>query len=247
MNTEELRRIHPHSFELCKKIAEISPTIFLAFSCGKDSICVYLELLKHGVFEKIIPYYMYLVPDISFVNKALDYYEDYFKTHIYRIPHPSLYRWLNNLTYQAPENCKIIESALLPDFDFDDICKYLCEDLNLKGDVFCANGVRACDSPVRRMVLQKHGPVNYNKKTFMPIWDWNKKDVYKCLTENNIDLPVDYKIFGRSFDGIDYRFLKPIKENFPEDYKKIKSFFPLVDLEIFRRDCFRKHIKKVAA
>lgn len=48
-------------------------------------------------------------------------------------------------------------------------------------------------------------------------------------------LPVDYKLFGRTFDGIDYRFLKPIKENFPRDYEKIITWFPLAELELFRR------------
>ena len=54
--------------------------------------------------------------------------------------------------------------------------------------------------------------------------------------DNDVKLPIDYEMFGKSFDGLDYRFLKPIKERFPEDYAKIKEFFPLIDLEILRYD-----------
>ena len=40
-------------------------------------------------------------------------------------------------------------------------------------------------------------------------------------------LPVDYEMFGRSFDGIDYRFISPIKERFPDDYARILEWFPM--------------------
>jgi hypothetical protein len=42
-------------------------------------------------------------------------------------------------------------------------------------------------------------------------------------------------MFGRSFDGIDYRFLEPISRLYPEDYQRILQDFPLADLELFRR------------
>ena len=34
---------------------------------------------------------------------------------------------------------------------------------------------------------------------------------------------------------IDYRFLKPIHDNYPQDYERILDFFPLAGLELFRR------------
>ena len=52
--------------------------------------------------------------------------------------------------------------------------------------------------------------------------------------EEGIKLPIDYQHFGRSFDGIDYRFLHLIKEHFPTDYQKIIDLFPLAELEILK-------------
>ena len=54
------------------------------------------------------------------------------------------------------------------------------------------------------------------------------------LERNNIELPIDYQLFGRSFDGINIQYLYPIYRHFPEDYRKICKWFPLAELEIMR-------------
>ena len=55
-----------------------------------------------------------------------------------------------------------------------------------------------------------------------------------CIEGAGVDLPVDYEWFGRSFDGIDYRFTKPLSEHAPDDFKRLLEWFPLAELEIFR-------------
>lgn len=90
-------------------IAEIrrrTDTITLAFSCGKDSIGAWLALLPH--FTRIVPVYMYTVPDLDFVNKSIRYYEDFFQTKILQVPHPALIRFLRFFIFQAPQNLSII-------------------------------------------------------------------------------------------------------------------------------------------
>jgi hypothetical protein len=61
-----------------------------------------------------------------------------------------------------------------------------------------------------------------------------KDELVVSLQEAGVCLPVDYEMFGRSFDGLDYRFLKPIRHRFPKDYAKIVEMFPLVEIESFR-------------
>jgi hypothetical protein len=77
----------------------------------------------------------------------------------------------------------------------------------------------------------------------MPIFDWNADRVAQCFRDERITLPVDYEMFGRSFDGIDERFLRPIHDRFPEDYAKILEWFPLADLELKRMDWRIQHAK----
>ena len=101
--------------------------------------------------------------------------------------------------------------------------------------VYTATGVRMADSPMRRIAMKTHGAINHNAKRFYPVFDWVKADLLREFDASGVRLPVDYKLFGRTFDGIDYRFLKPIKENFPRDYEKIITWFPLAELELFRR------------
>ena len=56
------------------------------------------------------------------------------------------------------------------------------------------------------------------------------------IKRHGIKLPVDYKLFGRTFDGIDYRFVGPLRKHLPEDFERLRFWFPLIDLEILRRE-----------
>ena len=52
-----------------------------------------------------------------------------------------------------------------------------------------------------------------------------------CIDRHRIKLPIDYQWFGRSFDGIDMRFLGPLREHSPKDYQTLLDWFPLADLQ----------------
>jgi len=69
-----------------------------------------------------------------------------------------------------------------------------------------------------------------------PIWDWAIKLVHETISESGVGLPVDYEMFGRTFDGLDARFLRGIRERFPEDFERIRAWFPMVELELVRRE-----------
>jgi len=209
-----------------------TPDLLLAFSCGKDSIGAWLALRPH--FDRIIPFYCYLVPSLEFVERSLVYYEEFFATPILRVPHPSLYRMLNNLVFQSPQHCAVIEDLSLANFSYIDLHRAIREDYAVP-DAWVAAGVRAADSPYRRLAMNKYGPLRERTKEFFPIHDWNKARLVAELQAARIKLPADYRIFGRSFDGLDYRFLAPIREHYPRDYARILEFFPLADVELKRR------------
>lgn len=221
--------------ETIKFVSERQSKTLLAFSCGKDAVAAWLAIRDH--FDEVIPYYLYLVPDLEFVNESIDYYERYFGVKITQLPHPSLHRMLNNYVDQPPQNCKVIEDAMLPDFDYTDIQIEMCKRFDLPDDTLVADGVRAADSPMRRISINRHGSISFNLFKYHPIWDWKKQDLIDCFRKHKVKLAQDYKIFGRSFDGIDLRFLYPIKQHFPRDYQKILELFPMADLDIFRWEC----------
>ena len=222
----------PPSTEVRAKLAADGYPVLLAFSCGKDSIAAWLAMRDAGI-SQIIPYYMQYIPGLRFVEDALDYYENEFQTPIMRVTHPSLYRWLNNLVFQPPERCSVIEAANLPNFEYADVVRMIREEKGCPA-AWVADGVRANDSIMRRMSFTTHGVWKGNTRKVSTIWDWSVAEVRGCIERAGVDLPPDYEWFGRSFDGIDYRFLHPLSVHNPDDYQRVLDWFPLAELELFR-------------
>lgn len=204
----------------------------LAFSTGKDAIATWLAI--RDKFDEVVPYYLYLIPGMEFIEESLDYYERFFGAKIIRLPHPSLYRLLNNLVFQPPERCLVIEQAELENFDYEDVRQCVISDRNLHADTFAADGVRAADSPMRRISIMTHGPISYKQHRYHPVWDWNKARIIDEFRRSGVKLPIDYRVFGRTFDGIDLRFILPLRKHFPRDYKRLLEWFPMAELEVFR-------------
>lgn len=211
--------------------AETGPRTILSFSCGKDSIAAWLAI--RDSFDDVIPYYLYPVPGLEFIEEALTYFEGVLGRRIIRLPHPSLYRMLNALTYQPPDRVRLIQAAKLPNFDYTHIREIVIKAEGLPKNALVASGVRAADSPMRRISMMTHGAISRNQGQYYPCVDWNKARVVEAISKAGIKLPVDYSLFGRSFDGIDTRFLAPLKKHRPADYQRILDWFPLADMELW--------------
>lgn len=220
------------SAEVRQKLHDEGEPVLLAFSCGKDSIATWLALQDAGV--QVVPCYMYYVPGLRFVDEEIDSFEQHFGQRIHRYPHPSLYRWINNAVYQAPERLHVIEAANLPTPDYDQMWDLIREDLKLPKQTWCADGVRAADSIQRRGAFVRYGYWRKSKKKVSPIGDWLKGETLDRIGQAGIKLPVDYEWFGRSFDGIDRRFTEILRDKDPQDYEVLRSWFPLLEGDIVR-------------
>lgn len=205
----------------------------LSFSAGKDSIGAWLKL--RGRIE-VSACYMYLVPGLEFVEESLAYYEKFFGQRIVRVPNPHLYRMLNNGVFQTPERVEVIHDCQMPDFNFDFLRDYVAEkDFGLPKRTWLASGVRESDNLARRCAINMlSGGLNRNRNIFYPVWDWNNARLEAEIMSAGVKLPVDYAMFGRSFDGLDFRYLGPIRKYFPRDYAKILEWFPLCEMEFYR-------------
>jgi hypothetical protein len=237
----------PPSDAVIRRIRDESDTVLLAFSCGKDAIAAWLALRDfRPAFRRIVPFYMYAEPGrepgktLAFIERSLDYYEGYFGTKILRVLHPALYRRLNGFIYQPPERCEVIEAARLPGYDAADLRQWICDDLKLPADTWYASGVRAADSPDRRTAMMTHGPWTQSRRCFYPVWDLRKDGLIAMLVAVGVKLPVDYQWFGRSYDGIDHRFLEPLSRHAPDDYARILEWYPLARLELMRARMHRE-------
>jgi hypothetical protein len=226
----------PPGEEIVRQVRqETGAKSLIAFSTGKDSIAAMLAI--RDSFEEIIPFYLYLVPGLEFIEESLDYYERtlFGGRRIIRMPHPSLYRWLNGYVYQPPHHAPVIDAARLPEFSYRDIHDLIRGQFDAP-DAMVATGVRSADSPMRHVSIMQHGAILRSKGEYFPVWDWKKARLIQEIERANVKLPIDYRVFGRSFDGLDARFLVPMKKHLPRDYAKVLEWFPLAEADVFRAE-----------
>ena len=223
--------------EAVKANSPSGDTILLSFSGGKDSIAMWLAIREH--FE-IIPYFLYWLPGLSFVDAAIEYYEDYFDTEIIRLPHPLFYNMLRTYAYREPHELAIVQAMNLPEFDFADVDDIIAAYYELDAP-FCAVGMRAADNIDRRNLIFQQGSVGVKKRRYYyPIWDWNVSQVSQIIIDNGVKIPIDYKYWGRTLAAFDYQYLRPLKDAFPGDYEKMLEWFPLLEAEFFRYEVMNR-------
>ncbi|WP_433863175.1 hypothetical protein [Sphingobacterium thalpophilum] len=224
------------SEQLCERIAEIANGIaIVSFSMGKDSIAAYIQMKKY--FDRIYPVFYYMVPDLEFQNKSLEYYEnEVFKERILRFPSPALYRQLAYFMYQHPNAVDFIHEKDIYIPHYDEVFAAAKMDLDLDIGTYTGVGVRMNDSLNRRFSIKKYGAVNEKRSQFYPVFDWSNDKLITEIRASGIKLPIDYRIWGRTFDGFHYKFLKPLKDHFPNDYEKCKTLYPFLDLELIRHE-----------
>ena len=224
------------SEKLCERLAAEYDTALCSFSMGKDSIASFLQMRKY--FKRVELVFKYPIPGLEFQERALAYYEDKFGQRIKRMPHPSLYRQLASCMYQTPERADRLFDLDLYACSHGEIMQASKVDLGLPDETWTGVGIRINDGLIRRVHIKTHGPVSYKTREFYPVWDWDNARLVSEIRKSGVKLPVDYKIWGRSFDGFDYRFLIGLKQHFPRDYAKVLEFFPLANLELLRYEKF---------
>lgn len=222
----------PKSAEVRRRLRDEGRPVVLSCSLGKDSLAAWVALEDEGI--EVVPIYYWSIPHLPMVEENVRTIEGVFGVRIHQYPHPRFFRTLNHYVFQSPAHCDVIEAARLTEFSYDDERPYILEDLGLPEDTWFCDGVRACDNPYRRASLTKHGIIKMTTRKASVIADWTKGEVMAALQRRGIGLPPDYELFGRSFDGLDMRFMKPLREKRPEDFAVVKEWYPFVETDILR-------------
>lgn len=224
----------PSGDEVIKIMRAKYEDVIVAISGGKDSIAMLIKLQEAGF--RCHCFHEYKIPDMEFDERQLRWIEERFEVKIMRLPSPDLYRMLKNLAFQPPFRVPLILAADIPQFEHDDVHDVVQEDLGLPVGTYTAIGIRAVDDMVRRTTLKKNGPFNEKRLTFYPIYDMRKDDLVDLLRKHNVKLGFNYQYSGSSFDGLQYRYLHAVKKYAPEDWERIKRWFPLVEAQIIRHE-----------
>lgn len=230
-----MAEVHKDILEFLKNQKKVT----VGFSTGKDSVAVTTILINAGI--EVIPYFFYHIPDLDFVEENIRLYEKTFGFEVIRMPHPMLYDYLRHQDFQPPKMIDYLSEIEFPKMHFSDLVDIHLASIGDSNKYYDAVGERAAESFNRRMVFKTRGFINEAEKKFYPIADWKKDDVLSYLKKNNIPLTKDYGIWNRSFDGLKYQFLFGVKKNYPNDWKKILEYFPLIELELFRYEANLKY------
>lgn len=211
----------------------------VSFSGGKDSVGCVLALREH--FDKLHLFHMYTVPGLRIVEETLTYYERLWGLRITRVPHFIFHKHLKEGVFQAWHRLPIIDWWDPQDFTYDEMCEWIMADLGWPAEAPMAVGIRYDDSIFRQASLRKTGCYNANRNTLYPIFDWSRADLRAKLIETQTRLGPEYRFCGRSFsgNGLDYRYIAPLKQHYPDDYERLRYWYPMLDAELMRYEFSR--------
>lgn len=201
-------------FDPVKAQAKVTDSVIVGFSGGKDSI-VTLDLCMR-YFDRVQPFFMYIVPGLEFQERTLQWYEDRYSTEIIRLPHFETSNFLRYGSFREPD-------MRVPIVSITDVYGYLRV---RTGITWIAAGERIADSIIRRAMIKRTGSIDQKRGRFYPIAYWNKREVMSYIKHHKLKLPRDSKDLGFSFKSLDGRELAYIEQAYPKDYERILEVYP---------------------
>ena len=209
-------------------------TNVLHFSCGADSVACYLRLREYGIKPVLI--YNYFLRNLPMVKNYIDWFEKKFDVHIFQFPSTLYSEMVDNALFQLPVRARERFRNRIGCYGLDKHTKDSFDrliDKTLGGNVIHHFGLRYTDGLRRYQHLIKHG-CSYGNK-FYPVVSFRVKDIQDILERNTCLLPIEYGLFGRSFESPRAWNINLIKEHCPESYRQICEVFPLVGVESLRK------------
>lgn len=206
-----------------REAAADNETCLVAYSGGKDSLAV-MELCAR-TFRRVLPFFMYLVPDLACVNEQLDYCKERWGVKPLLYPHWCLFRDLKRGMY-ADEHWS---RQKLPDIKLLDVYSLVRHETKTN---LLATGAKESDSTWRRKVY--FASTKHWDWALYPLQKWNKFDVVAFLKTAGIPLPDSS---NRQATGIDLSTpsLLWLHDNHPDDFQKLLRVFPFAETVVWRR------------
>lgn len=218
---------------LIRSIRQKTDTAVLFYSAGgKDGIAL-LDMLA-PVFNKVICYYMWLVP-------GLDHVKPYFKWALTKYPNVEIRQikhfqrdWYDKFGFFqdgegdpsiTPRKIGEVEEAVRQE----------------TGVPYAFSGMKGVDGYMKRMRLltfkKRNGDYLTDKGMVYPLAVWTNKEVLRYIDMRNLIKPFVYnpKDVSQGF-GVDLRSLLILRERFPQDYQRTLREFPFCEKLIFDFD-----------
>lgn len=215
-------------YDPIRTMSKLTDEVIVAFSGGKESIVVLDMCMKH--FKRVVPFFMYYIPGLSFQERQLKWYEDKYGVEIVRLPHFEL---SNLLRYGTLRN----EDLTVPIISINDIYEWM---RNKYGIYWIAAGERSGDSLIRGAMIKRSGSIDMQRGRFYPVAWWKQQEVLDYIRVKKLYRGIDSRTFGTSFEGVNTRSFVFLKEHFPKDYERALKLFPLAEGAVVRYKAYGK-------
>ncbi|MBO7595330.1 MAG: phosphoadenosine phosphosulfate reductase family protein [Salinivirgaceae bacterium] len=203
-------------------------TVFL--SLGKDSLVV-LDMI-YPYFDRIVCVFMYFVKDLEHINRWINWTKaKYPKIEFLQVPHWTLTYILRGGLYSTPH--RDVKLMKLRD---------VVNSVKLQtGIEYTFLGMKKADGMNRRLMLKTYEGQHYeNMGLVYPLADFTQRDILAYMRQRNLPTPLRYGKCASSGCGFSLDFYLWLRENFPQDLKKVLAAFPMSEKILFDYDYNRQ-------
>lgn len=209
-------------FDPVKTMSRVTDSVLVGFSTGKESI-VTLDLCFR-YFKRVQPYYLYSVPNLSFQEEVLRWYENRYGCEIIRLPSECVSEYFRYGCYRIPD-------LTYPLVSEKDIMNYV----RLKSNIWwCATGERIDDSIPRRAMIKHSSTISDVNGRMFPVATWKKSEILAYIKHHRLKIGRDSIIMGHSARVLQANDLRIIRDRFPDDYDKIIRLYPFAEAAVKR-------------
>lgn len=211
---------------IIRSIRKETDTVVLFYSAGgKDGIAL-LDILS-GVFNKVICYYMYLIPDLDHIQPYIKWAKDHYKNvEVRQIKHYQR-DYFDSFGFFKEPNQSIKPRKI------GDVEQEVRDETGIK---YAFSGMKGVDGYMKRMRLKGFCKSGYitEKGMVYPLAIWTNKEVLQYIRTKNLIQPFVYKEkdVSQGF-SIDLDMMILMKSKYPNDYQRIIKEFPYSEKLIF--------------
>lgn len=213
-------------FDPVKTMSKVTDSVIVGFSTGKESIVTLDLCCRH--FRRVVPYFLYAVPGVSFQERTLRWYEERYGVEIIRLPGDTVSEFFHYGSFRPGD-------PSFPIVSIGDILHYI----RLQTGIWwVACGERIADSIPRMAMIKRYGTIYEKGGRFYPVAAWRKREILDYIKFHRLYLGQDSRMLGHSVRMLHEDGLVMLKEHFPDDLQKLLRLYPLAGAAIKRHEAY---------
>lgn len=215
-----------HTMSIIRSVREETDTAVLFYSAGgKDGIAL-LDMLA-GVFDKVICYYMYLIPNLDHARPYIEWAEKRYKNvEVRQITH------YQKDAFDSMGLFRIPDETIKPR-KVGEVEEFVRQETGIK---YAFSGMKGVDGYMKRMRLKMFAKTGYvtDKGMVYPLALWTNAEVLKYIKTRNLIKPFVYtpNTVSQGFT-IDLPTMLMLRKRFPHDYEKVLKEYPFAEKLIY--------------